>query len=871
MNKKKGFTLVEILAVVIILGVISIIVYPVLNKVLKDNRKRAFEASLNAVVRAAELYKTDNNNVLGIVDYDDETIDISNLGKWEAGTLTDSVDTDGKSKIYLTGFYDGEFCATGFEGNFTIIEGKCVETPELCFLMENNEIIQYGFDYSACPTNVNIPASINGQDVLYIGEGVFENSPIASVIIPNSIREIRDDAFNDSALTSLDLTNATSLQIIGFGAFEYTHLTNVDFTNLTSLVEIQGGAFEYSGLTGTLDLTNSTNLTRIWPYSFEENQISSVKLSGLTHLERIGEYAFEENNITGVVDLTNMPALVSLDDYAFNYNNITSINLAGTNILESIGQNTFANNDIANINVDTTNNIRWLGAYAFAYNDLTSFNLTSFPNMDYISTGVVNNNQLSNSEAFIYNMVNGTIDPSILISYGGASRSNIVIPSTVVSIGENTFYNQGITSIDFSQTTGLTNIDYYAFASNYLTTITLPSTLVEIGQYAFSNNQLANITIPENTTTIDDYAFYANRLTSVTLPSTLIEIGRYAFSNNQLANITIPGNTTTIENYAFISNATWQTITILSNGVNSTLRFNYVWTDIGWPIEKIPTVELVSTLSTATPNNFDFQNFTYYKVTVPTSGQYKFEVWGAQGGCSYGGTGGYSTGLVQLNSGDTLYVYVGGKGLCSSETSSSLMGGWNGGGFAYKNSYTAGSGGGATDIRVTTNSLYARVIVAGGGGGYSSAGGYTGGFGGGLTGGSTYNTATFSAGGGTQIIGGTNGCYSNGNGKFGFGGSYSSACGSLWGYPISGGGSGWYGGGSTSISSGGGSGWIYTSTDFANWQSGNATDAAQWLLNSSYYLSSAQTIAGNLTITNPDGSSVTGHAGNGYARITFIA
>src|SRR5574344_2057842 len=93
MNKKKGFTLVEILAVVIILGIISVIVYPVLNKVLKDNRKRAFEASLNAVVRAAELYKTDNNNTLGIIDYDDgSTIDISNLGKWKAGTLTDKVD-----------------------------------------------------------------------------------------------------------------------------------------------------------------------------------------------------------------------------------------------------------------------------------------------------------------------------------------------------------------------------------------------------------------------------------------------------------------------------------------------------------------------------------------------------------------------------------------------------------------------------------------------------------------------------------------------------------------------------------------------------------------------------------------------------------
>ena len=125
MSKKRGFTLVELLAVVIILGIISIIIYPVLNKILKENRRKAFEASLDSVVRAAELYKTDNNNNIDIINYDDEKIDISNLGKWKSGTISDGVDTDGKTKIYLTGFYDGEFCATGFSGNFTIVEGEC--------------------------------------------------------------------------------------------------------------------------------------------------------------------------------------------------------------------------------------------------------------------------------------------------------------------------------------------------------------------------------------------------------------------------------------------------------------------------------------------------------------------------------------------------------------------------------------------------------------------------------------------------------------------------------------------------------------------------------------------------------------------------
>ena len=70
-------------------------------------------------------------------------------------------------------------------------------------MVEDNTLVDYGFDYSVCPTDISIPTTIDGEAVLYIGEGVFENSPISSVVIPNSILEIRDGAFNDSALTSL--------------------------------------------------------------------------------------------------------------------------------------------------------------------------------------------------------------------------------------------------------------------------------------------------------------------------------------------------------------------------------------------------------------------------------------------------------------------------------------------------------------------------------------------------------------------------------------------------------------------------------------------------------------------------------------------
>ena len=105
-----------------------------------------------------------------------------------------------------------------------------------------------------------------------------------------------------------------------------------------------------------------------------------------------------------------------------------------------------------------------------------------------------------------------------------------------------------------------------------------------------------------------------------------------------------------------------------------------------------------------------------------SDGYYNLEVWGAQGGnynTTYvGGLGGYSKGIVHLTKGTTLYVCVGGQPQTVTTASVAVPGGFNGGGNgfnrAYSGTYTYGqAGGGATDIRIGQNSLYARVIVAG--------------------------------------------------------------------------------------------------------------------------------------------------------------
>ncbi len=264
-------------------------------------------------------------------------------------------------------------------------------------------------------------------------------------------------------------------------------------------------------------------------------------------------------------------------------------------------------------------------------------------------------------------------------------------------------------------------------------------------------------------------------------------------------------------------------------------------------------------------------------LTIPQSGTYRLETWGAQGGNanSYpGGYGGYSSGEVYLEKGTILYINVGGAG---TEGYTGTTGGYNGGGNAKANrnntttlSSRQGSGGGATHIATKngllsalSDSLSDVLIASGGGGGADywpgnavSAGFQygTGGGGGGFKGVKGTSSKQHVVGaGGTQTEGGSSGGTSA---SFGQGGSATVAAGGA------GGGGGLYGGGASAdnAGAGGGSGYI-----------GNAK-----LSNKSMYCYNceANDIEGTKTICNDcfNASPIKNCSkeGDGYARITFL-
>lgn len=279
--------------------------------------------------------------------------------------------------------------------------------------------------------------------------------------------------------------------------------------------------------------------------------------------------------------------------------------------------------------------------------------------------------------------------------------------------------------------------------------------------------------------------------------------------------------------------------------------------------------------------DFVSQDFSYTgaveSLTLP-KGTYRIQCWGAQGGTvSYGnysgagGKGGYSVGELTLNKNTIIYVYVGGQGVAA-DRNATAYGGFNGGGNSYSPSTTGvyeGSGGGASDVRIGQDSLYARVIVAGGGGGggANAANKYTyGGHGGGQTGGDgrTITSSQIAATGGSQTSPGVSRNTKEAEpttcsrASFGLGAGTRTKTGG------SGGGGGWYGGGcATYTSSGGGSGYVYNSSTAVNYPSG-------CLLDSKYYLANSSTFAGNVSFPSTTSGNETGHTGSGYVRIVKI-
>ena len=428
MNKKNGFTLVELLAVIVVLGLILVIAVPKIMNVIKDSKKGVLASSARLIANSAENIKL-SNDTMGI----STELQCSNVSEISASDYEDCtiefVNGEALVTIIGKGRYEGLSVCKATSEDVEVIEGKCptesgggsVEiTDSKCFAYEDvlddtlgvQGISITGYSLS-CPKDVIILSEIDDKPVIAIKDYAFTDggdtpNPIKNDLLYGTyeVSTLEGKFYNENttieALASRDyfgigITSViipNSVTTIGERAFYGNELTSVIIPN--SVTTIEDSAFHGNELTS---VTLGNSVTTIGSYAFEYNQLTSVTIPNSVTL--IGRGAFNNNklrdedayiykrNSDGSIDntyiisyggakkdITIPNSVTAIGDDAFSGNRLTSVTIPDS--VTTIGEYAFSGNQLTSVTIP--NSVTTIGHGAFYKGSYSNPNLTSIVN-----------------------------------------------------------------------------------------------------------------------------------------------------------------------------------------------------------------------------------------------------------------------------------------------------------------------------------------------------------------------------------------------------------------------------------------------------------------------------------------------------------
>ena len=260
----------------------------------------------------------------------------------------------------------------------------------------------YGNGYNGTGSEISIPATFKGKPVVAIGNNAF--------------RSLRD-------LTTLTLTNATNLKLIGNYAFSYCSGFTGSLTIPNSATSIGEYAFSYCiGFTGSLTIPNSVET--IGDYAFRNCSGFTGSLTIGSSVQTIGHYAFYDcSGFTGSLTIPN--SVKTIGDYAFYGCSGFTGNLTIPNSVTSIGSSAFGYCSGFTGSLTIGSSVKTIGNSSFANNLFNSIQIYS---IDICEMDNAPGNIYDNAE---YLFVSDTIDTG---SVGEAITDNYNYKGTFGSL-----------------------------------------------------------------------------------------------------------------------------------------------------------------------------------------------------------------------------------------------------------------------------------------------------------------------------------------------------------------------------------------------------------------------------------------------------
>ena len=485
-------------------------------------------------------------------------------------------------------------------------------------------------DLSACPELVTVgyrafggidgleSLSFNGCSKLTtIDEYAFSNDfYIATIDFTGctSLSTIGANAFNNvrEALTTLDLSDCTSLTVIGKSSFK--SLKKMTSLTLPENVEIIGmGAFYSCHSLETITLPASVD--SIAPHSFgQPKAMKTVVCLGTD--TRAAEMAFSNN--TYISSPSTKPAEENYTDKGYTLvvpQGCADTYRAGIEWAKFPVINEAAEEpaDGKVVDVETAGTLSTLltadeAATLTALTVTGSINkadLDTLSGMPALATLDLSGANIVASSDGETSYAENTIPDRTFMS--NKSLKNVVLPNSLVTIGDEAFYMTELETVDLSNCAELKEILAYAFGSiqETLTTVSFKgcSKLESIGEYAFTNDKvIASIDFTGCTslTTIGNRAFLnlnsalatidlsdctamekigdnsfrgCKAATSIILPEGAKVIGENAFYQcNSVETITIPASVDSIAPCAFYQPKALKTVVCLGTDTKAAER-----------------------------------------------------------------------------------------------------------------------------------------------------------------------------------------------------------------------------------------------------------------------------------------------------------
>ena len=357
MKQKKGFTLVELLAVIVILAVILIIAMPKISDVIKNSKEASLETTAKLIASQAEKKYTENqildgssvikcSDVAKISNADYESCNITfdskgnakvtivGKGKFEGLQVVDGTKDSAKAsvkkdvvetaaKYFSYEEVEGGISITGYQvGTVSNVE---VKDANMCksYLQSKFEFTE-GQATTLCTTNqavdgVTLQQAVSKGYILssdYETAGLkvtYENGGGTDVVIPSQIDGKTVVAIGEGAFTTRGVIPTLT-------AYNNDYKVGLLSNNSNNKYEIKqlaiGGGTHTAGL-GITSVVIPNTVIEIGKGSFYDNKLTNVIIPG--SVTSIGDAAFANNQITSI---TFPDTPITVDCYAFDGNPI---------------------------------------------------------------------------------------------------------------------------------------------------------------------------------------------------------------------------------------------------------------------------------------------------------------------------------------------------------------------------------------------------------------------------------------------------------------------------------------------------------------------------------------------------------------------